>query len=319
MEPVAVKALQPHGYFHQGPPVRGPGSPEEPRFRSRRHRDNRARHRRVHRRSSASSTPCCCGRCRTRTLTAWSYVWGELRDAERQRLAVLAAATSAICGCSRRRFSRISRASSRPAGRRSRGGGGDAEQIRVSGDDARMSSASSARASLIGRDFIDDDATPQPEPPQPADGAQAGIPPAQQPAGDRDPQPRPVAAPLRRRSGSRRADGRSRQRPRADRRRARARTSSCCFRRASNVERVPDMWTVAALQLRNARTGTMSCSASSDGLKPGVTLEQAQAAGRSVAADLRQHFPIKAAPACTSTSCRCTTTSSATCVRRSSR
>ena len=49
---------------------------------------------------------------------------------------------------------------------------------------------------LIGRDFVDDDAMPQPEVPQPADGAQA-IPAGPTAAGDRDPQPGPLAATLR--------------------------------------------------------------------------------------------------------------------------
>ena len=74
----------------------------------------------------------------------------------------------------------------------------------------------------VGRDFVEEDGTPQPAPPQGDALPPPGAATAAAAAEHRDPQPRVLAAPLRRRRIDRRQVDRVRQRPRRDRRRARA-------------------------------------------------------------------------------------------------
>jgi len=168
--------------------------------------------------------------------------------------------------------------------------GGDPEQIRVSATTPNVFRLLGARV-LIGRDFIDDDATPQPEVPQPADGAQAIIPPAQQ---------LPAIAILshglwqRRYGGDPAVVGRT-----VDLGNNRAQIVGVLapgfellFPPRINVERVPDMWTVARFNFETANRNNVAFRIIGR-LRPGVTLEQAQVQADRVAADLRQQFPIK--------------------------
>ena len=233
---------------------------KEPRVRDGRDDHDRARHRRRARRSSASSTPCCCGRCRTRTAQRLVIVWGELRDAQRQRLAVLAAGLPRPAAAVDRVFEDI--AGLIPAGRTPIGGrGGDPEQIRVGGATPNLfrvlgrASCSAATSSTTTR-----------------------------------------RRSRSRRRGSSRPPGRRRRRA-CRRSRSSATASGCAataatpaivgtdvdlgngrahivgvlapefemlFPPRANVERVPDMWTAARFNFET-RTATTWCSASSDG------------------------------------------------------
>src|SRR5438874_39215 len=60
----------------------------------------------------------------------------------------------------------------------------------------------------------------------------------------------------------------------------------------ANVERVPDMWTVFRINYETANRNNVVFRGIGR-LKPGVTVQQAQMQADRVAADLREHFPIK--------------------------
>ena len=216
---------------------------------------------------------------------------GRAAYAQRPRLAVLAAGSIATCSSSPPSSSRIWPASFPPAARRSRDTGGEPEQIRVGGATPNLFRVLGAR--VLSSDAISSTTmrTPQPQPPnqgQPAPARRSAALPA-------------IAiishalwhAPLSAATRSDRQGRRSRQRPRAHRRRARARISSCCFRRARTSSALPDMWTAARFNFETANRNNVVFRVIGR-LKPGVTRRSRRRRSVDrVAADLRKQFPIK--------------------------
>ena len=165
--------------------------------------------------------------------------------------------------------------------------GGEPEQIRVGGATPNFFRVLGARV-LLGRDFIDDDATPQAQPPQG--------------------QSQPVAAPprlpqigiishrfwMRRYGGNPAIIGKD-----VDLGGGRAHIVGVLspefevlFPPRTNVERVPEMWTAARFNFETANRNNVAFRVVGR-LKPGVTVQQAQTLVDRVAADLRTQFPIK--------------------------
>ena len=169
-------------------------------------------------------------------------------------------------------------------------GRGDPEQIRVAAVTPNVFRILGARI-VAGRDFVDDDATPQPEVRQPADGAQAIVPPAQQLPGIAI-----ISHSLwqRRYGGDPGIVGRNIElgNNRAQIVGVLAPGFELLFPPRVNVERMPDMWTVARINYDTANRNNVAFRIIAR-LKPGVTVDQAQAQADRVAADLRQQFTIK--------------------------
>jgi putative ABC transport system permease protein len=214
------------------------------------------------------------GELRARNVNDWPFSPPDYRDLRLQSAALFDDMAGVI-----------------PAGRTPiSDGGGDPEQIRVAAATPNVFRLLGARI-LAGRDFVDDDATPQPQVPQPADGAQAIVPPLQQ---------LPAIAIIshglwqRRYGGDPAIVGRN-----VDLGNNRAQIVGVLapgfellFPPRVNVERVPDMWTAARINYETANRNNVAFRVIGR-LKPGVTLEQARAQVDRVAADLRQQFTIK--------------------------
>jgi predicted permease len=170
-------------------------------------------------------------------------------------------------------------------------GGGEPEQIRVSAVTPNVFRLLGGRI-LIGRDFVEDDAAPQPEaPPQPGAAVQDQAPAAPQlPAiaiishglwqrrygGDPDVVGKDVEL------GNNRAEIVGVLSPGFE----------LLFPPRVNVERVPDMWTAARFNFETANRNNVAFRVIGR-LKPGATVEQAQVQVDRVASDLRRQFPIK--------------------------
>lgn len=197
-----------------------------------------------------------------------------------------------------------------PAGRASiSDDSGEPELVRIAGATPNAFRLLGARITH-GRDFVDDDATPEPTPPQPAAPAPAaGVATAGAAGGNaqatqaaRAPQqPRlPIMAII--------SDGFWRRRYGADtsvigktidmgNRRAQivgvlAPGFEILFPARTNVFPTPDIWTAARVDYANANRNNVSHRAIGR-LKPGVTLEQAEAEVEAIATDLRTHFALK--------------------------
>jgi putative ABC transport system permease protein len=167
-------------------------------------------------------------------------------------------------------------------------GAGEPEQIRAAAATPNVFRLLGARI-LVGRDFVDDDATPQPPPPA-ASASQAQGPPPRLPA---------IAILshglwMRRFGGDPSIVGRD-----IDFGGGRAHIVGVLapgfellFPPRANMERVPDLWTAARINYETANRNNVAFRVIGR-LKPGVTIDQAQAQADRVAADLRKQFPIK--------------------------
>jgi predicted permease len=167
--------------------------------------------------------------------------------------------------------------------------GAEPEQIRVGGATPNFFRLLGARVQL-GRDFIDDDATPQPQPPnqgQPAPGAAA-------------PPRLPAVAIISHSLWMRRYGGDPKVIDKdVDLGGGRAHIVGVLapdfellFPPRANVERLTDMWTAARFNFETANRNNVAFRVIGR-LKPGVTVQQAQTLVDRVAADLRKQFPIK--------------------------
>ena len=168
-------------------------------------------------------------------------------------------------------------------------GGGEPEQIRVSAVTPNVFRLLGGR-SLIGRDFVDDDAAPQPEgTPQPGAAVQA-------PAAPQLPAMAIISHGLwqRRYGGDPGIVGRDVElgNNRAEIVGVLSPGFELLFPPRVNVERVPDMWTAARFNFDTANRNNVAFRVIGR-LKPGATVEQAQVQVDRVAADLRRQFPIK--------------------------
>jgi predicted permease len=171
-----------------------------------------------------------------------------------------------------------------PAGRVPIGGdAAEPEQIRVAGATPNVFRLLGARIA-IGRDFVDDDALPQPP-------AAAGQPQAQLPA----------IAIISDSLWQRRYGGDSSMVGRTIEFGANGRAQivgvlapgfEILFPPRVNVFPVPDMWTAVRIDYDTANRNNVIWRVIGR-LKPGVTIEQAQVDVDGVAADLRQHFSLK--------------------------
>ena len=173
--------------------------------------------------------------------------------------------------------------------------GGDAaepEQIRVAGATPNVFALLGARIA-IGRDFIEADATPQAQPPAPQP-AQAQAPPG-------PPPPRlPVIAIIshglwqRRYGGDAAVVGRMVELGggRAQIVGVLAPGFEMLFPPRANIFRAPDMWTAVRINYETANRNNVLFRVIGR-LKPGATVDRAQSEAEIVAADLREHFPIK--------------------------
>jgi len=167
--------------------------------------------------------------------------------------------------------------------------GAEPEQIRVGGATPNFFRVLGARVQL-GRDFIDDDAVPQPQPPNqgpPAPGAAA---PPRVPAiaiishslwmrrygGD----PNVIDKDVDLGGGRAHIVG------------VLAPDFEVLFPPRANVERLTDMWTAARFNFETANRNNVAFRVVGR-LKPGVSVQQAQTLVDRVAADLRKQFPIK--------------------------
>ena len=174
-----------------------------------------------------------------------------------------------------------------PAGRTPIGGdGADPEQIRVASATPNVFSLLGARIA-VGRDFVEDDATPQ----APPAGATAPV---------RAPQ-LPAIAILsdgfwrRRYGGDTSVVGRTIDfgggGGRAQIVGVLAPGFEMLFPPRVSIFPTPDMWVAERIDYQNASRNSAFLRVIGR-LKPGVTTEQAEAQAESIAADIRQHFPI---------------------------
>jgi predicted permease len=217
------------------------------------------------------------GELRARNVNDWPFSPPDFRDLRTQSAAVFEDLAGVI-----------------PAGRTPiADDGGNPEQIRVGAATPNVFRLLGARI-LLGRDFVDDDATPQPPAPPAAAGASGPAPAAQPP-------PRLPAIAIishglwqRRYGGDPAVVGRD-----VDLGNGRAHIVGVLapdfellFPPRANVERVADMWTVARVNYETANRNNVAFRVIGR-LKPGATIEQAQAQVDRVAAALREQFPIK--------------------------
>jgi putative ABC transport system permease protein len=217
------------------------------------------------------------GELRARNVKDWPFAPPDFRDLRQQSADIFEDLAGII-----------------PAGRVPIGGpGGDPEQIRVGGATPGLFKLLKARI-LIGRDFIDDDATPQP---QAAAGQAAQGPPA---PGQAAPPRLPAIAIIshafwiRRYGGDPAIVGKD-----VDLGGGRAHIVGVLspdfeilFPPRVSIDRVPDMWTATRINFETANRNNVVFRVVGR-LKPGVTPQQAQMLVDGVAADLREHFPIK--------------------------
>jgi putative ABC transport system permease protein len=223
--------------------------------------------------SDASRLVIVWGELRARNVNDWTFSPPDYRDLRQQATAVfddLAAVTAA----GRNNLSEQ---------------GGQPEQIRVSGATPNVFRLLGARI-LIGRDFVEDDATPQPQQPPPAQGAAPGQAPPRLPTiaiishglfmrrygGD----PKIVGQTVELGNGRAQIVG------------VLAPEFELLFAPRANMERVPDMWTAMRINYETANRNNVGLHVIGR-LKPGATLDQAQQQVDRIAADLRKAFPIK--------------------------
>jgi putative ABC transport system permease protein len=171
---------------------------------------------------------------------------------------------------------------------------GEPEQIRVASATPNLFRLLGARI-LVGRDFREDDATPQP--PQPGQGQGQAQGPGQL-------QPQPARLPaiaiishglwMRRYGGDPGAVGRS-----VDLGNGRAEIVGVLspefevlFPPRANVDRVPDMWTALRINYETANRNNVVFRVVGR-LKPGMSYERGQAQVDRVSTDLRKQFPLK--------------------------
>jgi putative ABC transport system permease protein len=207
------------------------------------------------------------GELRARNVKDWPFAPPDFRDLRQQSTAIFEDIAGLI-----------------PAGRVPFSeAGGEPEQIRVGGGTPNLFRVLGARIAL-GRDFTEDDATPQVQ-------VQAG-----QPAPPRLPaiaiishafwarrfgsDPGVIGKDVDLGGGHARIVG------------VLAPDFEVLFPPRANVERVPEMWTAARINYETANRNNVVFRGIGR-LKPGVSVEQAQMQVDRVAADLRQHFPIK--------------------------
>jgi predicted permease len=213
------------------------------------------------------------GELRARNVHDWPFAPPDFRDLKQQTGDVFEDLAGLI-----------------PAGRTPVGGrGGDPEQIRVGGATPNLFKVLNARV-MLGRDFVDDDATPQPQAPQ-------GQPPA---AGQPQPPRLPAIAIISHAFWQRRYGGDPTiigsdvdlGNGRAHIVGVLAPDFEILFPPRVNVERTPEMWTATRINFETANRNNVVFRVVGR-LKPGVTAKQAQPQVDRVAADLRQQFPIK--------------------------
>jgi putative ABC transport system permease protein len=206
------------------------------------------------------------GELRTRHVNDWPFSPPDLRDLQQQSGDVFEEIAGMI-----------------PAGRVALGApGGDPEQIRVAGATTNLFQVLGVRT-LLGRDFVKDDGAPVPQLPN-----QAG------PAGP------PVSAILshafwlRRFGGDQSVIGKD-----VELGNGRARIIGVLspgfellLPPRVRSESAPEMWTAARINVDTANRNNVVFRVIGR-LKPGVTAGQAQIQVDHIAAELRQHFPIK--------------------------
>src|SRR6185503_1700998 len=207
------------------------------------------------------------GELRARNVKDWPFAPPDFRDLKQQSTAVFEDVAGMV-----------------PAGRTPMSEtGGQAEQIRVGGATPNLFKLLGARI-VIGRDFIDDDATPQPQ-------ALPGQPP---------PPRLPAIAIISHTFWMRRFGGDpgvvdkdvDLGNGRAHIVGVLAPEFEMLYAPRANVERVPDMWTAFRINYETANRNNVVFRGIAR-MKPGVTVQQAQMQADRVADDLRQHFPIK--------------------------
>src|SRR5262252_8475215 len=206
------------------------------------------------------------GELRARSVNDWPFSPPDLRDLTQHATAVFDDVAGMI-----------------PPGRVPFAGpGGDPEQIRVGGATPNLFRILGARVA-IGRDFVADDGTAPP--------VQPGQPPAVQV---------PLSAIISHEFWQRRFGGDAGVvgtevelgGGRAQIVGILAPGFAMLFPPRVNVDAGPDMWTAARIDINSANRNNVVYRVVGR-LKPGVTLVQAQAQADRVAADLREHFPIK--------------------------
>src|SRR5262245_20138943 len=215
------------------------------------------------------------GEMRARSVRDWPFAPPDYRDLKMQA-AVVYEDLAGIIPAGRAPFSEQS---------------GEPEQIQVGAATTNVFRVLGARI-MLGRDFVDDDATPQPAGAGGAPGGAQAAPPPRLPA---------IAIIshgfwMRRFGGDPQAVGKS-----VDLGNGRAQIVGVLspefellFPPRANVERVPDMWTAARIDYETANRNNVAFRVIGR-LKPGVTLDQAQRETDRVAADLRRIFPTKQA------------------------
>jgi putative ABC transport system permease protein len=174
--------------------------------------------------------------------------------------------------------------------------GGEPEQIRVAGATPNLFRVLGARV-VAGRDFIDDDALPQPAPPPvPQGAAQPGAPPPPGPPPARLPQMVILSHGLWQRSfgGDPAVVGRNINLGggRAQVVGILAPDFELLFPTRANVERVPDAWTAMRIDYAAASRNNVSLRVVAR-MRPGVSVDQASAEVERLSAELRKQFPIK--------------------------
>src|SRR2546425_3664056 len=209
------------------------------------------------------------GELRTRNVKDWPFAPPDYRDVKVQSTTVF----EDLAGCT-------------PAGRTPfPEQTGEPEQIQAGAATPNVFKVLGARI-LVGRDFTDDDATPQ----SPAPAAGQGPAPPRLPA---------IAIIshgfwVRRFGGDPQVVGKS-----VDLGNGRAQIVGVLspdfellFPPRANVERVPDMWTAARINYETANRNNVSLRLIGR-LEPGITVQQAQSEVDRIAADLRKTFPTK--------------------------
>jgi len=209
------------------------------------------------------------GELRTRNVKDWPFAPPDYRDVKMQSTAVFEDLAGFI-----------------PAGRTPFSEqNGEPEQIQAGAATPNVFKVLGARI-LVGRDFTDDDATPQ----SPAPAAGQGPAPPRLPA---------IAIIshgfwVRRFGGDPQVVGKS-----VDLGNGRAQIVGVLspdfellFPPRANVERVPDMWTAARINYETANRNNVSLRLIGR-LEPGITVQQAQSEVDRIAADLRKTFPTK--------------------------
>jgi predicted permease len=207
------------------------------------------------------------GELRTRNVKDWPFAPPDYRDLRMQSTNVFDDVAGVI-----------------PAGRTPVSeGSGEPEQIRVSAATPNVFRVLGARI-FLGRDFGEDDATPQPQ----AQSGQAAVP--------RLPDIAIVSYSLwqRRYGADPQVIGHM-----VDVGNGRAQIVGVLapdfellFPPRANVERLPDMWTALRINYETANRNNVSLRLIAR-MKPGVGVEQANEQVQRVAADLRRQFPIK--------------------------